>query len=161
MPDGIGVVIASKILKGDRLPERVAGYDLVQNTMKNSKGYKYYFLGSKPHIADTARKNMQMAYPNIEVVGSHDGYFKDDSHIIEDINNSGANILLVALGAPKQELWIKDNAEKLVNIKVAIGVGGSLDVMAGVVKRAPKIYQKLGNLTDDIEIIKLLEKLFL
>ncbi|PHV71266.1 glycosyltransferase [Sporanaerobium hydrogeniformans] len=148
VPDGIGVVIASKFLRGNTLKERVAGYDMVQNTMKEavSNGYKYYFLGSKPGIANKAAEEMRKLYPGIQIVGTHDGYFKpeESERIIEAINASGANILLVALGAPKQEIWIEENKDKLTHIRVAIGVGGSLDVMAGVVKRAPFIYQKLG-----------------
>ena len=148
VPDGIGVVIASKIQKGDKLPERVPGYDLVQNTMKRAvkEGYKYYFFGSKPGIAEQAAEKMRQTYQGIQIVGTHDGYFKpeDIPSIIQDINESGANIVLVALGAPKQEMWIEEYRNQLPNVRVAIGVGGSLDGMAGVVKRAPMIYQKLG-----------------
>lgn len=148
VPDGIGVVIASKILKGEPLPERVPGYDLIQKSMSQAtkKGYKYYFFGGKPEIARQAAEKMREKYKGIQIVGVHDGYFKEEDipDIIEDINRSGANILLVALGAPKQELWINQYKKALTSIKVAIGVGGSLDGMAGVVKRAPEIYQKLG-----------------
>lgn len=148
VPDGIGVVIASKILKGEVLPERVAGFDMTQNTMKQAvkNGYKYYFFGSKPEVAKLAAENMRKKYPGIQIVGCRDGYFKEEDipSIIEDINHSGANILLVALGAPKQEMWIDKYKDQMPNVKVAIGVGGSLDVMAGTVKRAPEIYQKLG-----------------
>lgn len=147
VPDGIGVVLASKVLK-DSLPERVAGYDLVQNTMKQAvdKGYRYYFFGSKPGVADRAAEKMRSQYPGIQIVGTRDGYFEEKQipEIIEDINNSNANILLVALGAPKQELWIDQYRDQLPNIRVAIGVGGSLDGMAGIVKRAPEFFQKLG-----------------
>lgn len=148
VPDGIGVVIASKILKGEVLPERVAGFDMVQNTMKQaaSKGYKYYFFGSKPQVAQMAVENMRKKYPGIQIVGCRDGYFKEEDipSIIEDINASQANILLVALGAPKQELWINTYKDQLTNVRVAIGVGGSLDGMAGTVKRAPVFFQKAG-----------------
>ncbi|MGL6174202.1 MAG: WecB/TagA/CpsF family glycosyltransferase [Cellulosilyticaceae bacterium] len=148
VPDGIGVVIASKVLKGEVLPERVAGFDLVQNTMKQAvdKGYKYYFFGSKPEVAELAATEMKKKYPGIQIVGCRDGYFKQEDipKIIEEINESEANILLVALGAPKQELWISTYKEQLKHVKVAMGVGGSLDGMAGIVKRAPEIYQKLG-----------------
>lgn len=148
VPDGIGVVIASKIKKGEKLPERVAGYDLVQNTMKDAvkEGYKYYFFGSKPGISEKAAIKMRETYPGIQIVGTRDGYFKpeDEEKIIEDINKSGANILLVALGAPKQEKWIEAHKHLLPNIRVAIGVGGSFDVMSGNVKRAPLAFQKLG-----------------
>lgn len=148
VPDGIGVVIASKLKKGEKLPERVAGYDLVQNTMKEAvkEGYKYYFFGSKPGISDEAAVKMREAYPGIQIVGTRNGYFKpeDEKEIIADINASGANILLVALGAPRQEKWIEANKHLMPNIRVAIGVGGSLDVMSGNVKRAPITFQKLG-----------------
>ncbi len=148
VPDGIGVVIASKLKKGEKLPERVAGYDLVQNTMKDAvkEGYKYYFFGSKPGISEKAAVKMRETYPGIEIVGTRDGYFKpeDEEKIVEDINKSGANILLVALGAPKQEKWIEANKHLLPNIRVAVGVGGSFDVMSGNVKRAPLAFQKLG-----------------
>ena len=148
VPDGIGVVIASRIQKGEKLPERVAGYDLVQNTMKRAvkEGYKYYFFGSKPGVAQEAAKKMRETYPGIQIVGMRDGYFKEEDEvaIIEDINASGANILLVALGAPKQEMWIERNKHLLTHVRVAIGVGGSLDGMAGIVKRAPLAFQKLG-----------------
>ena len=148
IPDGIGVVIATKVQNGEVLEERVPGYDLVQNIMKISvkEGYKYYFFGSKPGVADEAAKKMRETYSQIEIVGTRDGYFskEDEKDIIEDINRSGANILLVALGAPKQECWIEEHRDELINIKVAIGVGGSLDGMAGIVKRAPVMFQKLG-----------------
>lgn len=148
VPDGIGVVIASRLKAGEQLPERVAGYDLVQNTMKEAvkEGYKYYFFGSKPGISEEAAVKMREAYPGIQIVGTHNGYFKaeDEAEIIADINASGANILLVALGAPRQEKWIEANKHLMPNVRVAIGVGGSLDVMSGNVKRAPVAFQKLG-----------------
>jgi N-acetylglucosaminyldiphosphoundecaprenol N-acetyl-beta-D-mannosaminyltransferase len=148
VPDGIGVVIASRLVGDTVLPERVPGYDLVQETMREAvhKGYKYYFLGSKPGVSRLAKENMEAAYPGIQIVGEHDGYFKEDEipAILEDITASGANILLVALGAPKQEIWIETYKDKLPLVKVAIGVGGALDVMSGTVKRAPLIFQKMG-----------------
>ncbi len=148
VPDGIGVVIASKMLKGPTLKERVPGYDLVQNTMSEAvqNGYKYYFLGGKPGVAELAAEKMKVKYPGIQIVGTHHGYFKkeDEKDIIQKINGSGANILLVALGAPKQELWIEEYRQDLQNIRVAIGVGGSFDGMAELVKRAPVFFQKCG-----------------
>lgn len=147
VPDGIGVVIASRIKKTP-LPERVAGYDLVQNTMKEAskEGYKYYFFGASPGISDLAAAKMRKAHPGIQIVGTHSGFFKpeEENQIIREINASGANILLVALGCPKQEKWIATHKHLLTNVRVAIGVGGSFDVMSGEVKRAPVIFQKLG-----------------
>lgn len=147
VPDGIGVVIASKIKKTP-LPERVAGYDLAQNTMKDAvkEGYKYFFFGGKPGIAEEAAQKMRETYPGIQIVGTRNGYFKpeDEPEIIEAINQSGANILFVCLGAPKQEKWIEANKHQLPHVRVAMGLGGSLDGMSGRVKRAPEVFQKLG-----------------
>lgn len=147
VPDGIGVVIASKIKKTP-LPERVPGYDLAQNTMKEAvkEGYKYYFFGGKPGVSEEAAAKMRETYPGIQIVGTRNGYFKpeDEAEIIADINASGANILFVCLGAPKQEKWIEANKHLMPNVRVAMGLGGSLDGMSGRVKRAPEIFQKLG-----------------
>ncbi len=148
VPDGIGVVIASRLLKTPSLPERVPGFDLIQHTMQQaeSKGYRYYFLGGKPGVAELAREKMMQKYPGIQIVGCRDGYFKeeDTAAVIEAINESRANVLLVCLGAPKQEKWMVAHQEALPYIRVAIGAGGSLDGMAGIVQRAPVCFQKLG-----------------
>ncbi|MGL4363567.1 MAG: WecB/TagA/CpsF family glycosyltransferase [Cellulosilyticaceae bacterium] len=148
IPDGIGVVIASKIQKGEQLPERVPGFDFVQETMKRAadKGYTYYFLGGKPGVAEEAKKKMEEKYPGIQIAGYKDGYFKEEDipNVIEDINNSKANILLVCLGAPKQEKWIMKYKDQLPFVRIAVGAGGSLDGMAGIVPRAPKFYQAIG-----------------
>lgn len=146
VPDGIGVVWASKYSE-IRLKERVAGYDLTQNLMAElaATGETFYFFGGAPGVASTAARMMMKKYPGLKVVGVHNGYFdeKEEKKIIQDIKTKSPSILLVGLGAPKQEKWIYDNI-RLVGAKVAIGVGGSFDVMAGNVKRAPKIFQKLG-----------------
>lgn len=148
IPDGIGVVWASKYT-GVSLPERVAGFDLTQNLFshlsndpKNNKSF--YFFGGGEGVAEKAKIKMKEKYPNINIVGTRSGYFslEDEEAIIEDINSKNPDVLLVGLGAPKQEKWIYKNIDKL-NVKVAIGVGGSFDVMAGVVKRAPVLFQKL------------------
>lgn len=145
--DGIGVVLASKILKVPTLPERVGGFDLMQNVLNKIKDteIRVYFLGSKPGVATEAVKNMKKKYPGINIVGESDGYFTQDHEpaLINTIKDLNVNLLLVGLGAPRQEKWINQHLENL-GVNVAVGVGGSLDVMAGVVKRAPEIYQKLG-----------------
>lgn len=144
--DGIGVVIGSKIIKKP-LPERVAGYDLVQNLFAKMKNTEHtaYFFGAAPGIAEKARKKMNKQYPGLKVVGSHDGYFDEaeEKKIIEEIQALKPSLLLVGLGAPKQEQWINANKDRL-NVKLCIGVGGSFDVMSGTLKRAPKIFIKLG-----------------
>ena len=146
VPDGIGVVWASKYSE-IRLTERVAGFDLTQNLMADlaATGETFYFFGGAPGVASTAARKMMKKYPGLKVVGVHNGYFdeKEEKRIIQDIKEKAPSILLVGLGAPKQEKWIYDNL-RLIGAKAAIGVGGSFDVMAGNVKRAPKIFQKLG-----------------
>lgn len=139
LPDGIGIVIASKIL-GVGLPERVSGYDFLCGLFEKYRDKKFYLLGSKPGVSEKAMDNLKKQ--GINVVGCHDGYFKDDSEVISDILEKSPDILAVCLGAPKQEKWIFEHKDEL-NVPISICGGGSLDVLAGVVKRAPAIYQKL------------------
>lgn len=146
IPDGIGLVYASKI-KGQPLRERVTGIDFSFNALHVIKdlGKKAYFLGGKPGIAEAAAENMQKQIEGLCICGTHDGYFKaeEENALVEEINNLNPDFLLVALGAPKQEKFIFKYKDKL-NCKVAIGIGGSLDVWSGASKRAPEFYQKHG-----------------
>ncbi|SDK96306.1 WecB/TagA/CpsF family glycosyltransferase [Natronincola ferrireducens] len=146
LPDGIGLIIASK-MKGLGLKERVTGVDTMDRLLSycGAKGKSIYFLGSKPGVAEIASKNIEEKYRGIKIAGFHHGYFKeeDEPEIVEDINGSGADVLFVCLGAPKQEKWIDKHKEKL-NCRLAMGVGGSIDVYAGTVKRAPLVFQKVG-----------------
>ena len=146
IPDGIGVVWASKYSE-IKIKERVPGFDLTQNVFEKIKDtdYKVYFFGGAPGVANEASKKMMKKYEGLKIVGTRNGYFKkeDEKDIVADIKNSGADILLVGLGAPKQEKWIYDNM-RFTGAKVLIGVGGSFDVMSGNLKRAPKIFCKLG-----------------
>lgn len=137
LPDGIGVVIASKILKNP-LPERVPGFDFCCNLMKTGKSF--YFFGSKLGIAQKAAEKMKSR--GVNVVGYHHGYFDDDSEIIKDINEKKPDVVMVCLGLGKQEKWISRNMDKL-NTSILIGAGGSLDVLADAVKRAPEVWQKM------------------
>ncbi len=143
--DGIGVVYASKILK-QPVPERVAGFDLVCALLERlaKSGDGVFLFGAKPGVAETAKDKLGEKYPGISVVGTHDGYFKpeDEPGIVEEINASGAKLLLVCLGAPKQEKWIAKHKDEL-DVNLCMGVGGTLDVFAGTAKRAPKIFIKL------------------
>jgi N-acetylglucosaminyldiphosphoundecaprenol N-acetyl-beta-D-mannosaminyltransferase len=151
VPDGAGVVLVSKILKKN-LREKVAGIELAESLVSRSgeSGISFYFYGSgkdagnSKTVAETARENLLKKYPDAKIVGTSHGYIKPDEYdtLIEDINNSGADALFVCLGVPKQEKWIFENREKL-NPKIIMGLGGSLDVFAGCVKRAPKIFIKL------------------
>lgn len=144
--DGIGVVKAAQIL-GKPVPERAAGFDIACRLLEMvaKSDYKLFLFGGKPGIAEKAKEEMEKKYPGLKIVGMHDGYFKDEEseEITKQINDSGAELLFVCLGAPKQENWINDNADKL-KCKAALGIGGSLDVFAGTVERAPEFYCKHG-----------------
>ena len=144
--DGIGVVYASKILNNP-LPERVAGFDMATNLVDiiAETGHRLYLFGGKPGVAEQAEKNLKGKYPLINIVGTHNGYFAPEEvdSIIYDINKSRADLVFVCLGAPTQEKWIFNNKHKL-NCHVMMGIGGSLDVFAGVSERAPEIWCDLG-----------------
>ncbi len=146
IPDGIGLVYASKILK-QPLKERVTGIDFLNGALEVlSEEHKSIFLfGSKDGIAKKAGEKMKEKHPELKIAGYHHGFFNesDEAEIVKQINDSGADFLCVALGSPKQELFVSKYREVL-NPNVAIGVGGSLDVWSGDLKRAPKAYQKLG-----------------
>lgn len=145
VPDGVGIVIASA-LYGNKLSERVAGFDLMAELIVwgMNKGWTFYLLGGKPGVPDKAKLNLEKVYPKIKIVGFHHGYFKDEEEeVITHINLCRPNILLVGMGAPRQEKWIFRNRWKL-NANLAMGVGGALDILAGKARRAPKIFIKLG-----------------
>ncbi len=144
--DGIGVVIGAKWL-GHPLKERVAGYDLVQGILDKMKDTEKtaYFFGAAPGVADLAAKRMMQLHQGLKVVGSHDGYFDaaEEQRLIEEIKALKPDLLLIGLGAPKQESWMLKHKDEL-GIKLCIGVGGSFDVMSGKLKRAPQVFIKLG-----------------
>ena len=144
VPDGAGTVWAANYL-GVEMPERVAGYDLAQELMREapSRGDRVYFFGSAPGVADKAKAKAEELYPGIQVVGVRNGFFSeaDEPQIIADIRAAKPDILLAALGVPKQEKWLKKHMQEL-QVPVSIGVGGTLDVMAGVMERAPLWMQK-------------------
>ena len=137
--DGAGTVWAARYLGYD-MPERVAGVDLVTNLI--SKGYKIYFFGAAEGVAELAAENVKKKF-GANIVGTRNGFFTPEEipKIIDDINASNADILLAALGVPKQEKFLAANLSKL-KIPVNIGVGGTLDVLAGKVKRAPRWMQR-------------------
>ena len=144
LPDGIGVVYAGRIL-GTPIRERVPGIDFICNLFSRIVGTdkKVFLLGAQPGVADQAAENLCARYPGLKICGTENGYFTDDAAVIDKINASGADILLVCLGFPKQECWMNRNASRL-NVKLMAGLGGSLDVFAGVVRRAPKRWQQRG-----------------
>lgn len=144
--DGIGVVYASRIL-GDPLESRAAGFDIACGVIDriSESGHRLYLFGGKPGVAEQAKRNLEAKYPFIQIVGTRNGYFKpeESSIIVNEINSVGADIVFVCLGAPKQEMWISENQNRL-RARVLMGIGGSLDVFAGEVERAPEVWCNLG-----------------
>ncbi|HOK18491.1 MAG TPA: WecB/TagA/CpsF family glycosyltransferase [Caldisericia bacterium] len=147
IPDGIGIIFASKIL-GNKLPERIPGIDLSYKLLEisNEKGYKIVLIGGKEGVAEGAKENLKKIFPNLNIAMTYNGYFNEDEErkIVDEIQKIEPDILLVGMGSGKQEIWIWNNREKFKNIGVCIGVGGTLDIWAGKKKRAPKLVQNLG-----------------
>ena len=147
IPDGIGLVYASKVM-GFPLSERVTGIDFLESIIARlaQTGESIFFFGSKPGVADEAADRMKKKYPGLRVAGTQNGYFQpeEEALIVKQINESGADFLCVALGAPKQERFIAQHRDEFTSVRGAIGVGGSLDVWAGNLKRAPEFYRNHG-----------------
>jgi len=143
--DGIGVVKAAKWF-GENIPERVTGYDLLLRLLElgNLENWSFYFLGADEETNRKAVETIQQQYPGVIIAGRQHGFFKpeDESRILEEIAEARPTFLIIALGAPRAERWIYTHKSKLP-VQLAMGVGGSLDVIAGKVKRAPAIWQKL------------------
>ncbi len=150
IPDGIGVVKAAKILGTPFGSGKIAGIEVGEALIKRlaETDYTVFLLGGKPGVAEEAGKKLSEKYPGIKFAGYHDGYFKKEGEeneaVIEQVNQSGADVLFVCLGAPAQEKWIYQNRAKLTTVNAMLGLGGSLDGYAGIVKRAPKIFIRLG-----------------
>ena len=144
VPDGAGVLWAAEQM-GHRFPERVAGCDFAMNLLRHAAQCQVpvYVLGAAPGVAEKAVRNVEQSVGTLQIAGIHSGFFNADEEkeIIKSMEANGARLILVALGVPKQEKWIAENLSHLSNA-VAIGVGGSLDVMAGTVKRAPRWMQE-------------------
>ncbi|MCR8630349.1 WecB/TagA/CpsF family glycosyltransferase [Paenibacillus radicis (ex Xue et al. 2023)] len=143
--DGIGIVMVYR-LKGNPLPERVTGCDLLIKMLEtaNQNKWSFYLLGADEPTSIKASEVITRSYPNVSVLGRHHGFFNkvEEAQIIEEIQALSPDVLVVALGAPAAERLIYKYKNKL-NARVAIGVGGSLDIIAGKVKRAPANWQKL------------------
>jgi N-acetylglucosaminyldiphosphoundecaprenol N-acetyl-beta-D-mannosaminyltransferase len=147
IPDGIGLLYASRWM-GTPLPERVAGSELVYHLAEQAAqfGWRLFLLGAAPGVADDAATKFQALYPNLEIAGTYAGspdIVHNDS-IVSLINQSEADLLFVAYGAPNQDKWIARNQEVLSTVRLAIGVGGSLDFVTGRSQRAPEWVQGFG-----------------
>lgn len=140
IPDGISIVKAS-----DKLNDRITGVDLFEDICKNHEklNAKIFLYGSAQEVVEKAKEVLEEKYTGINIVGYENGFVKDTDVLINKINESGANILFIAMGSPKQEFWIHENRNKL-NVNVLMGVGGTFDVMSGKIKRAPLVFRKLG-----------------
>lgn len=143
IPDGIGVVKAAKIL-GTPLKERLPGIEIGEAILRYlaESGKSAFLLGAKPGVAELAAEQIKKKYPGINICGTNDGYFKEDAPVVAKINAARPDFLMVCLGAPKQEIWMSRNAPML-DVGLMAGLGGSLDVFAGTVERAPKVWQEL------------------
>ena len=143
IPDGIGTVWAARY-RGFPVRERVAGVELVQVLSQQLGGsLRLFLLGGAPGIAEQAAQSLMRVAPGIHIAGCRDGYFQDDQEVVGQIASSQANVLLVGLGFPRQELWLQKHGQAC-GVKVGIGVGGTFDVLSGRVSRAPAWIQKVG-----------------
>ncbi len=148
--DGIGVVYASKLLRCP-LKERIAGVEageMMLCLLCKRKNDSVFFLGGRNGVAEKAALRASFKYKGIDVSGTHHGYFniqnEENDAVLKQINDSKATVLLVCMGSPRQEKWIADNIGKLENIKVALALGGAIDVYSGEVKRAPEVFRENG-----------------
>ncbi len=144
LADGIGVIKGAAML-GTPLKGKVPGIEFAAGLLGKlaKEGRSVYLLGAKPGVAELAGKRLSGQYPGLKIAGTHDGYFQEDAPIVEDIRASGADVVLVCLGAPKQEKWMAKNGAD-TGAHLLCGLGGSLDVFAGVVERAPKFWSDHG-----------------
>ena len=146
LADGSAVVLASKILH-KKLPERVAGIDLMHAILERGDklGYRVFCLGASEEISQEIERQINKHYPGVIIAGRQNGYFSDDQQeqVANDIAAANADVLFVAITSPKKEQFMAKWGE-LMRVPVVHGVGGSFDVFAGKVKRAPLIWQKLG-----------------
>ena len=143
--DGMGVVWAARLL-GYRVPERVAGVDLFEQLIRLSaeRGFPVFFLGGTEDVVERTTAVLTTRHPTLNVAGFHHGYFwNDEQEIVEKIQTSGARLLFVAITSPKKEIFI-DRWKDRLGVDFVMGVGGTFDVVAGAVRRAPEWMQRAG-----------------
>jgi N-acetylglucosaminyldiphosphoundecaprenol N-acetyl-beta-D-mannosaminyltransferase len=148
LPDGIGVIIASRILKAP-LKERITGIDTAEFILsyaeKNSLSVA--LLGARPHIAERAAKRLKNKFPSLDICFTHHGYFQkngiENELVLKKLNSASPDILFVCFGFPFQEMWIDKNAQSIASLRLSMGLGGALDVWSGEVSRAPKLVRNM------------------
>lgn len=149
LPDGVGVTVAAR-LRGAPLPARITGIDTAEWLLSYGErnGLRFYFLGGETGVAQKAAERMKKRYPNLTVTGCHHGYFqksgRENEKVLAEIQAASPHILFVCLGFPLQERWIAENLPSLPSVRIAMGLGGVLDVWSGSLKRAPALLQALG-----------------
>lgn len=147
LPDGVGLLYAARRI-GRTLPERVPGSELVYVLAERAatRGWPLFLLGAAPGVAEEAAQLLHARYPGLRIVGTFAGSpaIEENDDIVRRINDSGASMLFVAYGAPKQDKWIERNRLNLPAVRVAVGVGGSLDFVTGRAIRAPQLMQDWG-----------------
>ena len=144
LADGVGITKAAQLLRTP-LKGRVPGIDFAQRAAAAlaERGGSVFLFGAKPGVAGAAAEKLRAEYPGLVIAGTADGYFTDDKPVVEAINAAGPDFVMVCLGSPKQELWMAEYAGK-ISCGLMAGLGGSLDVLAGNVQRAPETWRKLG-----------------
>ena len=144
LADGVGITKAAQLLRTP-LKGRVPGIDFAQRAASAlaERGGSVFLFGAKPGVAEAAAEKLRAEYPGLVIAGTADGYFTDDKPVVEAINAAGPDFVMVCLGSPKQELWMAEHAGK-ISCGLMAGLGGSLDVLAGNVQRAPETWRKLG-----------------
>ncbi len=144
--DGQSVVWASRLL-GDPLPSRVAGIDLMHELLARAeqRGYGVFILGAKPDVLESACEQILERHPRLRLVGRRDGYFSqaDDAAVADEIKAARPDILFVAISSPRKEYWLGRHGRE-IDVPFVMGVGGSVDVIAGITRRAPRVFQRLG-----------------
>lgn len=143
--DGVGVDLASRIKFGERFPENLNGTDFIPHYFSSSRHpLRVFLLGARAHVVEAAAKNIQKEYPQHRIVGYHSGYFEKDATdaICDTIRESGADVLLVAMGNPLQEQWIVEHGDK-TGTKLRFGVGALFDFMSGLTPRAPELVRRM------------------
>ena len=149
IPDGIGLVIASRLRCG-KIKSRISGIDIAESILALSQknGYRVFLLGANRGVAKRAKHSLMMRYPRLKICGVHHGYFEksgtENEKIVKAIRKKSPDIIFVCMGYPTQEHWIINNAPALPSAKILIGLGGSLDVWSGKAKRAPLPLQIIG-----------------
>ncbi len=146
LPDGSGISLAAKLI-GKRLTENLNGTDLCRPLCEEAarRGLSVYLLGAKPGVAERAARNMVAKVPGLRIAGHRDGYFEDhqSDDVVRQVNESGADIVMVAMGVPLQDVWLYRHRRQL-SAQLVMGVGALFDFEAGAVERAPKVFRKLG-----------------